>query len=201
MLFAFGRLVSNTQRVIDAEMDKLEEEARAAAGPATIGGPIEQLRERESELRAVLSERLPVMTPDHFGLVTSPPLLEQVQSLIQQARVNRPSLPPDAADRVYRRLSHHTAKTVIHPQQDWEIPRYTDGRAPEQEWLIHLATQAEAEFLVTQDERIALDPGGGTAYVHQQTKRETRAWRLDSFIEEIENFHFDLDDVDGELPD
>lgn len=200
VVLAYGRLVTNIERVNDAEMDKLEQEADTAAGTATIGGPIKELRERETELRAVLGERLPVMTPTEYGLVTSPQLLAQVQSLIQQARANRPSLPTEAAEWVYRRLLHHTAKAFGHFDQGQTIPRYTEGRAPEQEWLIHLATQAEAEFLVTRDERIALDPAGGFTYVHDQTRRQTRAWRLDAFIEEIEGLHFALDDVDAELP-
>ena len=44
------------------------------------------------ELRALLAERLPVMTPTEYGLATSPQLLEQVQALIQQAQEDRPSL-------------------------------------------------------------------------------------------------------------
>lgn len=200
VLFAYGRLVSNIERINDAEMNKLEEEATAAKGPAKIGGPIEELHNRDSEQRAVLVEHLPIMTPDHFGLVTSPQLLDQVRSLIQRARVSRSSLPADAADRVYRRLSHHTAKTLIH-DHDWAIPRYTEGRAPAHEWLVHLATQAEAEFLVIGDERVALDPHGGTTYVHQQTTRRTHAWRLDAFIEEIESYHFTLDEIGADLPD
>ncbi|HET8956267.1 MAG TPA: hypothetical protein VFN18_11470 [Solirubrobacterales bacterium] len=199
MLLAYGRLVSNIERVNDAEMDKLKQEAEAAVGNATIGGPIEALREREIELRAVFAERLPVMTPTDYGLVISPQLLTQVQSLIQQARAHRPSLPTEAAEWVHRRLLHHTAKAFGEFGQT--IPRYTDGRAPEHEWLIHLATQAEAEFLVTRDERIALDPTGGTEYVHEQTRRRTKAWRLDAFVEEIEGLHFTLDDVGTELPD
>ena len=115
--------------------------------------------------------------------------------------MSRPSLPTDAAAMVYRRLSHHTARTLSRPDHQWDIPRYTDGRAPEQEWLIHLATQIEAEFLVTRDERIALDPTGSFEYVHDQTQKRTRAMRLDAFVDEIEGFHFRLDDVDGDLPD
>lgn len=74
MVLAYGRLVTNIERVNDAEMDKLKQEAQAAAGAATIGGPIEELRARETELRAVVAERLPVMTPTEYGLVTSPQL-------------------------------------------------------------------------------------------------------------------------------
>lgn len=199
VLFAYGRLVSNVERVNAAEMDKLKEEAKAAHGATTIGGPIEELPLRENELRAQLAERLPVMTPTEYGLATSPELLEQVQVLMQQARENHPSLPTDAADWVYRHLSHHTAKTPTRPDHDWPIPRYTEGRAPEQEWLIHLATQIDAEFLVTRDERIALDPTESIEYEHEQTKKRTYAWRLDSFIETIEGVNFTLDNVDGNL--
>jgi hypothetical protein len=74
VVLAYGRLVTNIERVNDAEMDKLKQEAQAAAGAATIGGPIEELRARETELRAVVAERLPVMTPTEYGLVTSPQL-------------------------------------------------------------------------------------------------------------------------------
>ncbi len=155
----------------------------------------------KSRLRALLAERLPVMTPTEYGLATSPQLLEQVQALIQQAQEDRPSLPADAATLIYRRLSHHTAKTIGHPDQQWSIPRYTNGRAPDQEWLIHLATQVGATFLVTRDPRIALDPNGPTEYVHEQTGTSTQAWRLDSFIEGIDGYHFSLDEVDGGLLD
>ena len=199
VLLAYGRLVSNVERVNDAEMDKLTEEVKDAHGAAEIGGPIEELRLRETELRALLAERLPVMTPTEYGLATSPELLERVQALIQHAREDRPSLPTDAAALVYRRLSHHTARTVGETDHQWSIPRYTNGRAPEQEWLIHLATQIGAEFLVTRDSRIALDQDGPTVYTHEQTRKRTQAWRLDSFIEEIEEYHFALDEVDGEL--
>lgn len=200
MLFAYGRLVTNTERINDAELNKLEEEVTEAEGTARIGGPIEELHERDREQLAVLREHLPVMTPDHFGLVTSPELLERVRFLIQRARVNRPSLPVDAADQIYRRLSHHTAKAVIQGS-DWTIPRYTEGRAPAQEWLIHLATQAGAEFVVTDDERVAREPHGPTTYVHQQTRTQTGAWRLDAFVEEVESLHFNIDDIGGDLPD
>jgi predicted nucleic acid-binding protein len=202
VVLAYGRLVSNVERVNAAEMDKLKEEGKAAAdGPTTIGGPIDELHQRENELRALLAERLPVVTPTEFGLATSPEVLDRVQALMQAARENRPSLPTDAADLVRRRLCSHTAKVHMHLDQ-WTIPRYTDGRAPGQEWLIHLATQAGAEFLITGDERIAPDPAGPTPYVHEQTQKQTQAWRLDSFIDaELEGYHFSLDDVDGELPD
>jgi predicted nucleic acid-binding protein len=200
VVLAYGRLVSNVERVNAAEIDKLQEEADLLQGTTTIGGPIDQLRDRDHELRALLAERLPIETPAEFGLVTSPEVLEQVRKLLQSARQRRPSLPPDAADRAHRRLCFHTAKTHMHLGDEWTIPRYTEGRAPAQEWLIHLATQTEAEFLVTGDTRIALDPNGPTSYVHAQTRNQTQAWRLDSFIDEIQGYHFALDDVDGELP-
>jgi predicted nucleic acid-binding protein len=193
VVLAYGRLVFNVERASEAEADKLKEEATAE-----IGGDLDELRDKDDELRLLLTERLPVMTPNDVGLAASPEVFEEVQHLIQRARERRPSLPPDAARWVYRRLSHHTTNTVLRAE-DSTIPWYTEHRARERDWLIHVAIQGEAEFLVTQDARIATDPNGPTRYEHEATKNWTQAWRLDSFISEMEGSNFTLDEVDGSL--
>jgi predicted nucleic acid-binding protein len=198
VVLAYGRLVSNVERVSDAEADKLEEDARAARGPTAAGRDMNELRERDDELRLRLVEQLPVMTPKDFGLAASPEVFDEVQELMQAARQHRPSLPADAADLVYRRLSHHMAKTDLR-LDNTTLPWYTEHRARERDWLIHIATQTEAEFLVTGDARLASEPNGATCYVHEPTGNWTQAWRLDSFISEMEGFSFTLDDVDGGL--
>lgn len=198
VVLAYGRLVSNVERQSAAEADKLHEEADARPGGTTIGGNISQLRSEDDELRQRLAEHLAVAAPEDFGLATSPEILDEVQTLMHAARRSRPSLPPDAADWAYRRVVHHAVNPLGRVDRR-AVPWYTEHRARERDFLVHAATQAEAEFLVTGDARIALGPHGPTRYVHEPTGNWTQAWRLDAFISELEGSNFTLDDVDGQL--
>jgi hypothetical protein len=81
------------------------------------------------------------------------------------------------------------------------VPPYTEGRDRDDDYLIHTAVLAQAEYVLSDDRKhIALDPDEPTIYCHPDTGQVVKAVQPAYFIEiEVNTLHFDLDGVNPGL--
>jgi hypothetical protein len=197
VLLAYGRWAAYARLFGPAEEETLKADASALGGK--IGGrPSEELRAEAEQRKALLFDRLPGYPPDEWGLATSQHILNDVEDKLQFLRADLPSLPADAPEIAYRQLVSITSRLV--DPDEASMPAYTEWRARSRDHLIHAAVTAQAEFLITNDDRLAPARTSAEPYRSEKLGVQTKAVRLAYFVEEtIHSYHFNLDDVDGEI--
>jgi predicted nucleic acid-binding protein len=197
VLLAYGRLAAYTRLFGPAEEETLKTDAAAEGGK--IGGqPSAELRAEDEQRAALLFERIPGYPPNEWGLVTSQHILAEVEDAVQFLRADLPSLPADAAEIAFRQLVSISSR-IVEPDET-SMPAYTEWRARSHDHIIHAAVTAGAEFLVTNDDRIATARTSAQPYHNEKLGAGTKAVRLAYFVEEtLYSYHFNLDDIDGEL--
>lgn len=197
VVLAYGRLEAYERLFDPAERSKLQADANAFGG-VIAGRPHDDVLTEARERKALMADRLPVLTPDEWGLAASFPIYNEVEHLVQEVREDLSSLPPDAPQLIRRQLVAHTARVV--EEEDGLFPRYTDGRARDKDYLIETAITAQAEFLITNDARVASSVNSAEPYRNETKGAHTKAVRLNYFVEEhLYGYHFELDDVDGSV--
>jgi predicted nucleic acid-binding protein len=203
VVFAWGKL-HNELRALEDERAEAERIVAATPG-AELGGPwnhgrIEQIRDRISRME----EHLPVMTPKDFGLVISPPIVEELEHNMAANREPLGNQTPEAISQ-FLWSATETAAVTITQGFDGEIPPYTDGRDTKDDPIIHTAVLARAEWIHSQDKRhIALTHKHPTEYIDPATGRLHRAVRTSYFLRNVicSGYHFDEDhlrEIEGTL--
>jgi predicted nucleic acid-binding protein len=135
---------------------------------------------------SMLSERLPIGTPDDLYLVVSPPLLNEVRRKL----VERFGWPADAAAQGSRSVAAIAVDTV--PDFDVDaVDRLSRDRSDD--FLIHTAFEGRADFFVTNEKRLLTD-GERTEY-STLDGRSFRAHSIDGFASLFETSTFSLEAV------
>lgn len=182
------------------EIDSVRQEAEDSGG--AIGGrDIEDLVARAAERRAELEEFLP-MAPDDLTIAGSKALFDEVERKVASVgpRLLKERFEEDDPARVRRSLEAITAYVVPDFPRD-EVPRHTEGRDRDDDYLIEIAFQARAEAVLSDDRRhIALTVDDPTVYEDARTGARVAAYQQALFVERFVNsLHFDVNDVDPSL--
>jgi predicted nucleic acid-binding protein len=148
----------------------------------------ESARGAAEQETAMLSERLPLGTPDDLYLVVSSPLLREVRRKLVEAF----GWPAEAAAQGSRSI----AAVAVVPVDDFDIDAI-DRLSPDRndDFLIHTAFEGRADYFVTNERRLLVH-GEGTDY-STVDGRSVTAHSLDGFIDLVETSNFSL----GAVPD
>jgi len=141
------------------------------------------------EEAAALAEVLPYDTPEDLYLVTSGPILSEVQRTLIHRFGHTPS---EAASKRFALAS--IAVRLVPDFDAAAVDRYTRDRSDDM--IVHTALEGRADFIVTSDE----DPpaeGDGTQYSSKDAGGFTVAYSLEGFAERLETSKFNL----GEVPE
>lgn len=146
----------------------------------------EHLADFAEQEAAMLAELLPDDAPDDLYLVTSPPILREVQAKL----VDR--FDHDVREAFHKRVAIATFAAVAVPDFDPNtIDRLTQDRSDDM--VVHTAFEGRAEFVVTADSDLLPD-GDPTEYTLLDG-RSTLAYSLSGFASLIETSNFSLDQV------
>lgn len=187
-------------RVGTDEIDAVRQEAEH--GEVTLGGrDVEELVGRAAERRAELEEFLP-MAPDDLTIAGSRVLFDEVERKVASVgpRMLRERFEEDDPARVRRSLEGMTAYVVPDFPRD-EVPRHTEGRDRDDDYLIEIAFQAGAEAVLSDDRKhIALTAEEPTVYEDPRTGAKVGAYQQALFVEQFVNSpRFDVNEVDSAL--
>jgi predicted nucleic acid-binding protein len=189
LLLVYGGAIQRTAR-IRKELRLARESGFRASSGAKLN-----LRRAQASVD-VIAGFLPEDAPDELWAVASPVLLSEYHRKLHDLRdkLAKPPWTEQQIDTAYRALV--TACGEIVPAFDLDdVPRYTDGRDPDDDLVIHTALLGSAEVLISNDVRdVSLDPHGQTTYaddrgnvVQAMTFEHYAATQLD----------VDLDTIDG----
>jgi predicted nucleic acid-binding protein len=182
----------------ECQLVQREVDAGALAG----GVDLRDLVERAGEVKAVLADALPPMTPDDLCLVSSRPLLDELERKMAEPRLLRrvPALSASEAPALVRRQMTAVTAIMVPDFEPAAIPEYTEGRDRKDDYVIHTALSGDAYAVVSDDRKhIALTADEPTVY-RSESGASVRAFQLQPFVEEeVNTLHFSLDDVDGTL--
>lgn len=208
LLVVFAWAKFHADRYGAREMIAEMEQVVAENPGARIGGaPDPEAVVALAEARiALLAEHLPTMTPTDFGLVTSPPITEEIFHNATGKRSVIGSVSEQVAEGA---VAAALAISMTHQVQGFagDIPGYTEGRDVKDDPIIHTAILARADWVLSQDKKhITLSWKRPTPYKDPHTGRETGAIGLNYFISKLlcTALHFDDDDlrsIDGALLD
>lgn len=177
----------------DAMRAILEEEVEGAR----LGGmPIEVLMERAKDARTRLDEFMPAVTPSEFVMAGCPVGFDELEDKIR-SRGHVFGVPEDAA-KTYRRALLAVTPFIVRPIETSEVRDYNLSD-PADNFLIHCAIEAHAEFVISDDKGVA--PDGGSVQIDcPATGRSVIAIQPNDFIEDhLNNSNFEVDAVRGEL--
>ena len=199
IVLAYGYF-SYYERVGTDEIDAMRQDAEHS--DRGLGGrDIEELVARAAERRAELEEFLS-MAPEDLAIAGSKVLFDEVERKVVGVgpRVLKERFEEDDPARVRRSLEAITAYVVPDFLLD-EVPRHTEGRDRDDDYLIEIAFQAGAEVVLSDDRKhIALTAEEPTVYEDPRTGAKVRAYQQALFIEQFVNsLHFDVNDVDPTL--
>lgn len=169
-------------------------------GGALSGGlEIEELIARVAEQKDRLAHELPAMAPDDLCLLGSSMLFDEVEQKTESAgpRIAR-GLPPHAP-RLARRQIEAASAIVVPTFEIDDTPVHTPDR--KDDYIVEMALRGEASAIVSDDRRhIAQTSDVPTWYRDFRTGSVVAAYQLELFVEDqVNNTHFDLDDVDPSL--
>jgi putative PIN family toxin of toxin-antitoxin system len=151
------------------------------------GGDLSELAKSAEEEAAALAEVLPYDTPEDIHLVTSPPILNEVQRKL----VERFGHSPEEATQ--KRFVVAAIAIRIVPDFDLgTLERYTRDRSDDM--VVYTALEGRADYIVTTDNDL-LEEGEGTRYSSRGRGRFTVAYSLGAFAEDLETSKFSLSEV------
>jgi predicted nucleic acid-binding protein len=199
IVLAYGYF-SYYARVGTDEIDAVRQEAEHSE--VTLGGrDIEELVGRAAERRAELEEFLP-LAPDDLTIAGSRVLFDEVEEKVASVgpRMLKERFEEDDPARVRRGLEAITAY-VVPDFPRGEVPRHTEGRDRDDDYLIEIAFQAGAEAVLSDDRKhIALTAEEPTVYEDPRTGAKVGAYQQALFVERFVNsLRFDVNEVDPAL--
>jgi predicted nucleic acid-binding protein len=198
VLLAYGRLSAYARFGEDEELAQRQE---ARPPGSVIGGrPITEFLDEARAKKARLEEQLPSLAPDDLCLAGSRPLFDEYEKVLdERGSIVVPDFSGREALAARRRLIAITQ--AITPDFDLDqVPTYTDERDRDDDKVIHTALLARADFIVSDDRHISVDPTSATAYCEPSGDAVVNACRFDHFVENhVNSLHFELPSIDGSL--
>jgi putative PIN family toxin of toxin-antitoxin system len=149
---------------------------------------VEETHAAAVEEAAVLAEVLPYDSPSDLLLVTSGPILTEVQQVLMK-RYNH-----TAAESAAKRFFVASIAVKVVPDFEPDSVARFITRDPSDDKVVHTALAGGAEFIVTSDDDF-LEDGEGTRYGGDDGGGFTMAYSLNHFAEELETSKFSLMDV------
>ncbi|WP_217915655.1 hypothetical protein [Miltoncostaea marina] len=177
-----------------AEQEAMNAITAEIPGASTGGLPVETLIQNAGDARTILDEFMPAVTPTEFVMTACPLLFDEVEGKILERGHIWGASPDDA--KTYRRALLAVTPFIVPPYSAGDVRDYGLGD-PDDNFLIHSAIEAQAEFVISDDKKVAPD-GGSVKIECPLTGRTVTAIQVNDFVEDyLNNSNFDLSAVSG----